>query len=67
MQFLHHVDVVQALGAGLAPAHILETAGHILLAVEVVGQVSGAAQRLFGVVHHGGNLLLRGEPPAVVV
>ena len=42
MHFLHHVDVVQAVQIAPAPAYVLEAAGHVFLAVEVIGACSPA-------------------------
>ena len=61
MQLLHHVDVVQAGGTGAAPAHVFKGAGHIFLAVEVVGLVARISQGILRIVHHPGNLLVGGK------
>ena len=61
MQLLHHVDVVKPFKAGLAPAHVLEAAGHVFLPVEVVGRVARLPQTLPGKAEHIVHVFRRGQ------
>ena len=61
MHFLHHVDVVQAVQIVPAPAHILEAAGHVFLAVEVIGLVAQRPEGLLRVGDHFGDVPGGGE------
>ena len=65
MHFLHHVDVVQAVQIVPAPAHVLEAAGHVFLAVEIVGLVAQSPEGLLRVGDHFGDVPGGGEilPP----
>ena len=65
MHFLHHVDVVQAVQIVPAPAHVLEAAGHVFLAVEVIGFVAQRPEGLLPVGDHFGDVPGGGEilPP----
>ena len=66
LQLLHHDDIVYALLAAQAPAHVLQGAGHILLTIQVIGQIPLAAQALQGVVQHPGGLLAAGQGAALL-
>ena len=65
MQLLHDVDIIQSLRAGYAPSHIFKAAGHILLAIEVVGGEARRAQRGVGVVQHLRHCLCRWDGAAL--
>ena len=61
MYLFHHVDVIQAVPAVPAPAHVLERAGHILLPVQIIGLVAKKRQLFVGISHHPGHFLGRRE------
>ena len=61
MHFLHHVDVVQAVQVVPAPAHVLEAAGHVFLAVEVIRLVAQRPEGLLRVGDHFGDVPGGGE------
>ena len=61
VDLLHHVDVVQAIQAVPAPAHILKRAGHIFLAVQVIGLVAVFFQLFVGIFHHFCHFCLAGQ------
>ena len=67
MQLLHHVDVVQPRKARLAPADVLEAAGHVLLPVEVVGRVALVAQAALRAFQHFPHLVRCRKPQAVEI
>ena len=61
MDFFHHVDVVQAVHAVPAPAHVLEGTGHIFLPVEIVGLESETGEPVVGIGDHGGDIFGGGQ------
>ena len=64
MQLFHDVDVVKSCAAGLRPANVFKAAGHVLLAVEVIGGKTILTQRGVGIVQHFGNFLRAGNAAA---
>ena len=65
VQLFHDVDVVEPRAAGLRPADIFKAAGHVLLAVEIIGGKTILTQRGVGIVQHFGNLLRAGDAAAL--
>ena len=61
VQFLHHINIIQAVPIIPAPADIFVIAGHIFLPVEIIGLVAGLSKLLPAVVQHPGDLLTGGE------
>ena len=61
VQLLHHDDVVKALGAGFTPTHVLQRAGHILLSIQIVGQIAFITKCIQRKLQHPGDFLPVGD------
>ena len=64
MQLFHDVDVVEPRAAGLRPADVFKAAGHVLLAVEIIGGKTMFTQRGVGIVQHLRDLVRAGDAAA---
>ena len=61
-QLFHNADVIQVFVPLQRPTHILKTAGHVFLAVQIVGAVIMLSQFRHGIVQHGRYFVRPGDP-----